>query len=772
MATNATLYYPSSTAVDAANNLFIADSLDARIRKVDSGGIITTIAGNNGSGYFGDNVAATNTSLFDPLAVTVDAFGNLFIADTGNNRIRKVKSDGIITTVVGNGTPAYSGDGGAATNASLNHPVAVALDSGGNLFIADQANSRIRKANNTQWPTLVLDNLNPANAGNYQVVVTGPAGSVTSSVAALDVGMITSQPASRASQAGSTATFSVTVQGMPLLSYQWLKNGSNMTDGGNISGSTTATLTLTNVQNADGAPYSVVVSNSIAGCRTSSPALLTVIDIAAQPVGRSARPGNNVTFAVEVSGSGPLAYQWQLNGTNLPGGIITTVAGNGINGNSGDGDPATNASLSNPQGVAVDGFGNLLIADSGNNRIREISTSGIITTVAGTNGGPYFGDGGPAINAGLNQPTGAAVDASGNLFIADYGNNRIRQVDTDGIITTLAGTNISGFSGDGGTAINAQLFLPQSVAQDATGNLFIADTRNNRIRKIGADGIITTIAGTNASGFSGDGGPATIAKLSAPQGVTADVAGNLFIADTGNNRIRKISTNGIIATVAGTNSFGYAGDDGPSANAKLFHPTSVVVDDFGNLFIADSLNNRIRQVNSDGIITTVAGTSSSGFFGDGGPATNARLNKPYCIAVDASENLFIADTFNQRIRRVTSTKGPSLTLCNVDAANTGNYQLVVTGAGGSITSSVASLAVLLPPQGFTGQANNAGGSPQIALQFTGAPNYPYILQATTNLTPPVNWQPVLTNPADAYGNWLFTDTNLNGGQKFYRAVGQ
>ncbi len=338
-----------------------------------------------------------------------------------------------------------------------------------------------------------------------------------------------------------------------------------------------------------------------------------------------------------------------------PDDIISTVAGNGIRGFSGDGGPATNASLANPDGLAVDAAGNLFIADTFNHRIRRVSPDGIISTVAGSEFGGFFsGDGGPATDASLAFPQGVAVDAAGNLFVADTFNHRIRQVSPDDIISTVAGNGICGFSGDGGPATNASLANPDGLAVDAAGNLFIADTFNNRIRRVSPDGIISTVAGSEFGGFfSGDGGPATDASLAFPQGVAVDAAGNLFVADTFNHRIRQVSPDGIISTVAGNGIRGLSGDGGPATNASLANPDGLAVDAAGNLFIADSSNHRIRRVSPDGIISKVAGSEFGGFFsGDGGPATNAAVAFPRGLALDTAGNLFIADTLNFRIRRV------------------------------------------------------------------------------------------------------------------------
>jgi len=357
-----------------------------------------------------------------------------------------------------------------------------------------------------------------------------------------------------------------------------------------------------------------------------------------------------------------LSFCFQASGQ---GGIITTVAGNGGYGVLGDGGPATAAELYAAFGVAVDASGNLFIADQANRRIRKVSASGIITTVAGSGpggeaaGGGFSGDDGPATSAQLSGPQSVIVDASGNLFIADTYNNRIRRVSVSGIITTVAGSGPRGFSGDGGPATAASLYYPSDVAVDSAGNLFIADFDNQRIRKVSASGIITTVAGNGTQGFSGDGGPATAASLYYPSGVAVDASGNLFIADSGNSRIRKVSASGIITTVAGSGpsgfSSGFSGDGGPATSASLGEPYHVAVDSAGNLFIADTGNSRIRKVSASGIITTVAGSGTDGFSGDGGPAASASLSEPCGVAVDASGNLFIADTYNNRIRRVSTS---------------------------------------------------------------------------------------------------------------------
>ena len=288
-----------------------------------------------------------------------------------------------------------------------------------------------------------------------------------------------------------------------------------------------------------------------------------------------------------------------------------------------------------------------------------MDSSGTITTIAGTGEEGFSGDGGPAVSAQLSGPNGVAVDGAGNLYIADTGNHRIRRVNPSGTITTIAGIGGNGFSGDGGPAGTARLSSPSGLALDAAGNLYIADTGNHRIRRVDPSGTITTVAGTGQPGFSGDGGPAVSAQLTAPKGVSVDGSGNVYIADQEDLRIRRVDPSGTITTFAGTGEWGYSGDNGPAVQARLRRPDGVAVDGSGNLYIADTWNRRIRRVDPSGTITTLAGTGEWGFSGDKGPAVQARLRNPDGVAVDGSGNLYIADTGNHRIRIVTLATPPT-----------------------------------------------------------------------------------------------------------------
>jgi uncharacterized protein (TIGR03437 family) len=323
---------------------------------------------------------------------------------------------------------------------------------------------------------------------------------------------------------------------------------------------------------------------------------------------------------------------------------ILTIAGNGITASSGDGGPATSASLAEAIGVAYDRFGNVYVCD--NNRIRRVSPDGTITTIAGTGTAGYSGDGGPAVNAMLNSPDRVSVDNQGVVYIPDTLNFRIRKVTLDGIITTVAGNGIAGFGGDGGPAINAQIRQPDCTGSDAAGDLFFCDFGNNRIRMISPSGTLTTVAGNGQAGFSGDGGLATSASLNGPAGLA--VEGSVLYISDGNNRIRKV-VGGIITTIAGNGTAGYTGDGGPATSAELSTPAAIAAVS-GTVYIPDRDNNVIRVVLPDGTIHTVAGNGIAGFGGDLGPATQAELNSPRAVAVTPSGGVYIGDGGNKRIR--------------------------------------------------------------------------------------------------------------------------
>jgi sugar lactone lactonase YvrE/GNAT superfamily N-acetyltransferase len=387
--------------------------------------------------------------------------------------------------------------------------------------------------------------------------------------------------------------------------------------------------------------------------------------------------------------------------TVSPGAIANSVAGTGTLGYTGDGSSATAATIAQPGAIAYDKVGNLYIADSNNHVIREITPSGTITTIAGNGIEGFSGDNSSATAAQLDTPTGIAVDAGGNIYIADSHNQRIRKISA-GTITTIAGTGTAGFSGDGAQAVSAQLALPSAVALDISGNLYIADTNNHRIRAI-SGGTISTVAGDGEELFAGDGGLATSAALDSPTGVAVSSAGTIYIADRLNHRIRAFTVGGAISTVAGSGNASFSGSfggDGASASAaSLARPTGVSVDASGNVYVADTDNQRVRKFVNGGAIVTIVGTGEQGFAADGGLATSAVLNTPKSVTPDAAGNLAMADTLNQRVRNAALS---TLTFGNDGVGILSAAQPVTLTNSGTGTLAVGSVS-------FTGPFTAASG---------------------------------------------------------------
>src|ERR1035437_8266464 len=364
-------------------------------------------------------------------------------------------------------------------------------------------------------------------------------------------------------------------------------------------------------------------------------------------------------------------------------GIVTTFAGNGNMTFSGDGVPATAAAFNHPRGLAIDSAGGVYISDTDNWRIRRVTPAGIVSTVVGNGTYGATGDGNQAIGASFSDVTDIALDAAGNLYIADASNHRIRKVTPGGIVSTVAGTGVQGSSGDGGLAINALLNRPISVALDTAGNLYICDSSNHNVRRVSlASGMIAPYAGNGTAAYSGDGGLATAASLNFPLGVAADRYGYVYIADAGNNAIRRVSPGGVIVTVAGNSTAGFAGDGAAANGALLNIPSDVAVDGSGNLFIADSGNNRVRKVDGPtGVIGTIAGGASDGFAGDAGPAAISLLSFPWKIATDPAGAVYIADRVNNRIRKISAGTYVA-TLAGAPVAS-------VSAASGAVNGSLA-----------------------------------------------------------------------------------
>jgi len=408
---------------------------------------------------------------------------------------------------------------------------------------------------------------------------------------------------------------------------------------------------------------------------------------------------------------------------------ITTVAGNGTDSYSGDAGLATDAGLRSPNDVALDVAGNLYIADSVNNRIRKVSPGGIITTYAGTGNAGFSGDGGLAINANLYGPTSIAIDAAGNLFFIDSNNNRVRKIAADGIITTIAGSSSTGYSGDGGPASAALLYYPKDIALDASGNLYIADTTNRVVRKVSTNGVIQTIAGIGGSfGFSGDGGPATSAQFKSPGSVTVDASGNIYILDYLDNRVRKVDSGGVITTVAGNGESNITGDGGAATSAAIYLPRSIEIERDGSFLISGD-DHHIRRVNTAGVINTIAGYGLPGFSGDGGPPLDARLTMPRGMAIGTAGEIYLVDWGNKRIRKITNVIPGAPTITGTTPGN--NQMRISIGAPASDGgTSITGYQVITNPAVGTDVNAGSNNPSHLVTGLSNGVNYTFTVTAT------------------------------------------
>lgn len=605
-ADHARLSAPRDISMDAAGNLYIADSANNRIRRVDITGTITTFAGTGSYGFGGDGGQASSATLAHPNGVAACANGNVYIADSDNNRIRKVARDGVISTVAGTGEIGFGGDRGPATLAILWSPMAVICDAAGNLYIADYINNRVRVVNVDQTITTF--------AGTGIAGDTGDGGPAVNAAVKLPMRLaLDSNGNVYLSVAGDRTNGLVRVVDGRGYIRRFAGSGAPGSGG-------------------DGGPSTAAELDAVAGMAATSDGNVFLSVIGESNV---ASPRNRVRW-VDTSR------------------VIHPIVGGGV----GDGGPAFEA-LSDPRGLAlypdrIKGF-DLYIADGRLHRVRRVNgQTGTIETIAGTGIAGYSGDGGPAIAATLNMPSDVAVAANGVVLIADTLNNVIRQIATDGTITTIAGSGITSAGCTAGTATAVGLYFPLGVAVDNGGNVFIADTSNNCVRRVSPLGVIETVAGTGIPGFNGDGGAATAARLNFPAGIALAGDGGFYIADGLNHRIRYVDARGNIRTVVGNGYPAFSGDGGPASLAQVNFPFGVDLDALGNLFILDANNYRVRWIDvTSGLIYTVAGNGLPGDDGDGGPAVAARLSGESGLAVDPSgTNLFVAQAKFFRVREI------------------------------------------------------------------------------------------------------------------------
>jgi trimeric autotransporter adhesin len=591
------------------------------------------------------SAAATSLALKGLGRVGMDPSGNVYF--TALNSVFALSPSGAVTRVAGNGRPGFSGDGGPATSAQLNSPTGVVLDTLGNIYISDTANARIRIVTNGTISTFAGTGT-PGASGDY--------GPPTSAQLDLPMGLAVDTSGNLyIADSGNNVIREVT--GGLILPFAGTYINGYSNDGNpaadaslskptDIAFDNTGALYIADTGNARIRQVGTTgfISTLVGGGSTYTEGGLATATVLTGPRGVAVDSALNIYIADADAN--------RIYKVTKSTGDITTVAGTAGYGFSGDGSAAGNAAINTPLSIQVDPTGNLFFVDLNNWRVRRIATSGSINTVAGNGLTTYSGDGGSAENALMSSPAGVAFAPGGVVYIADTNNQRIRQV-SSGIISTVAGNGTPGFSGDGGAATSAGVAYPSGLVVDAGGNLYISDTGNQRVRKL-SGGTITTVAGNGTAGYSGDGGASTSATLNAPAGLAVDGAGNLYIADFSNNVVRKVTSGGTISTIAGTGLAGYAGDGGAAVQAQLHGPNAIALDSAGNLYVADSGNHVIRKITPGGTISTFAGNGIAATSGDGGLAVNAQLAVPAGVAVDAQENVYIADSGANRIRLVTA----------------------------------------------------------------------------------------------------------------------
>lgn len=651
-ATAAPLRLPVAVALDSEGNLYIADEYDNRIRKVDASGTISTYAGTGIPGYSGDRGPASKAQLNFPTSIALDSKGNMYIADTGNAVIRRIAADGTINTVAGNGNPMFAGDNGPATSAQID-PVAVAVDSQGNIYLSDGLNFRIRKIDTNGIITTI--------AGTGMQGYLGDNGPATSAW----INFVTDVAADNAGNVYLADYYNYEVREIDTSGMITDFAGGPLADtlGDNIP-ATTAAMVPTGLA-FDGSDSLYISDTNVYNTEVRRVDLSTGIIYGVAGNGAIGFSGDGgVAVSAELGYPGGLVFGggavYFADETNarvrmVANNVINTVAGTSIR----DDGPATDAFLNFPEGVAIDGTGNILVGDTGNLEARVFKTGGNINSIGQLEGG---------------SPYGAGVDSSGNFYITDEEPNfpsgdigRVLQIAADGTTAIIAGNGPAGFSGDGGAATLAVLNSPQGVAVDAAGNIYVADYGNHRVRKVDTSGNINTIAGNGKTAYSGDNGPATSAGID-PFAVAVDNAGNVFVVDQSNHRIREIAPNNTITTVAGNGLPGYSGDGGAATQAQLKFPAGVAVDGSGNLYIADEGNSVIRRVTAQGLITTIAGNRTPlPSSGDGGPAIAAQLD-PLGITVDGMGNVYVTDSINDRVRMLAPqiVKPASMTIVSGD----------------------------------------------------------------------------------------------------------
>jgi uncharacterized protein (TIGR03437 family) len=671
-------------AVDSAGNIYVADAGDNRVRKIAPSGVISTLAGDGLAGARGDGGSAVSAQLHAPYGVAVDLAGNVYIADLGNHRVRRVDASGKISTVAGDAQP-------------LSAPRNVAVDARGNLYIAEFEAHRITRISRDGTATVI--------AGTGEAGFAGDGGPANAAVLAYPAGIaVTREGAIYFADSGNNRIRRVVAGLITTVA------------GGDGEGPLAGQLSVPTGVALDNDAHLYIADSGNKCIRKINPDGSTeTIEAAARDI---ATDGQN------VYGAG-WEHLWRMNAA----GKAWIVAGDGLFGIRGDGAAAVAAGLGGPAALATDPFSNLYIADELADRVRRVDASGRISTIAS------------ADSAQLRAPSAVLADRFGNVWIADQNHDRVLQVGPDGTVIQFAGNGSPGFSGDGLEAAGAQLMSPGGLAAGADGALYIADTGNQRIRAVSRSGIIRTVAGNGMPGYSGDGAAAVEAQLHDPRGLAVDGAGNLYVADSGNHRIRRIDVHGAISTVAGTGTAGFSGDASKASAAQLNSPRGIAVGADGSLYIADTGNQRIRAVDSSGLIRTIAGTGIEGFFGDGGPALSAQLSSPSGIIAGADGSLWFADYGSARVRRLAPFGDEPPPIGDPPPGGEPLPPVVLTNAASMVPGAVAPGEIvsifgsaLGPETGTEGKFENAGVLATLVagveVRFDGHPASLFYVQAS------------------------------------------
>jgi len=670
---------PNSTCVDAAGNVYVADANNNRIRKISPTGVVSTLAG-SGNGTYADGIG-TSASFFDPQGIAVDTFGNVYVADSENHRIRKITPSGIVTTLAGSGNGAYAD--GIGTTASFYHPARLTVDAYGNVFVGDTDNNRIRKIS----PSGVVTTLAGSGIGAYADGNTtaasfykphGVAVDASGNVFVADknnhrIRKITASGSVTTIAGSGTATFD---DGFGSSASFYNPTGVAVSASGNLYISDENNHRIRKIT-----PTGLVTTIAGSGNFSFSNGIRDAASFS-RPSGISIDRSENL-YVADIENN-------RIRKITMAG-VVTTLAGNTFS----DG-PSDVSTYYNPHGVAVDDAGNVYVADTRNSRIRKISPEGVSSTIAGSIVNGYAD--GTGTNASFYGPSGVSLDSAGNMYVADRTNHMIRKISTTGVVTTFAG----GYGYSDGIGTNARFASPTSVAIDASGNVFVADSYNNRIRKITPAGLVTTIAGSGNAAFAD--GTGTAASFSYPTAIAIDTSGNLYVADANNHRIRKITPAGVVTTFAGSGRSTFA--DGTGTRASFSAPSGLAIDAYGNIFVADSFNNRIRKITRAGVVTTIAGRFDFG-FGDG-IGSRAYFGFPTSIAIHPSGTLYVADKYNNRIRKLTPNtpilNSISRTICEGTTFILGTQTLTTEGTyyetfnGSNGTDSIVTLILSIRPQ--------------------------------------------------------------------------